>query len=444
MDFTFPGETRSEKIRNYLEESARFVTERSKWLHVKWYDRVANLDFIVYIYSQAAQSAKDSSLRLSPAEHRDMYAYVTEEFRRGTILPEYELLNIPDDLQAAIMYNPTLVKFKLDHGPVQWAKEEATEIEVLDWSNMTEREEIMRIIRSEAKPVKIRNAIDHWPWHELQDFKHIITEHIADLYWDGKVDALEATYRENWFVWHMREECAKDPWGLAYQPAGEWKYIDIEEFFNRRDLYVISQNKYKMDGQWELPPELQKAFSFSKEHDGKKLYPLRASYAGQTTPLHIDLDNVCFIQMYGTKHMQLWPRSHLMQGKLNIYPRSHCMFRRMIENVLSPDRELCPNYTTEGSVQATVEAGELLYFPFMWAHYTTAMSESISIEQRGKPALVSESVWNKLESNMNLPQWSVLELAERRLPWTKGWATDPYAVRAEMRSDNRTTFAWEV
>lgn len=161
-------------------------------------------------------------------------------------------------------------------------------------------------------------------------------------------------------------------------------------------------------------------------------YSFRASYMGQTSPLHIDMGNALLIQLYGLKHIQLWPKHHVTHGNLNIYPRGHCMFRRILENVVSPDREVCPNYTTSGTVQATLGPREILYFPSMWAHYTTAVTKSVSIGRRSRPT-EDDRVFNYMEMNID-PAWLAVEQSERRLPWAKGWSLNHRITREQMES----------
>merc|ERR1712096_19250 len=97
------------------------------------------------------------------------------------------------------------------------------------------------------------------------------------------------------------------------------------------------------------------------------------------------------IQVHGNKHMMFWSRDDMIAGKLNIYPKAHCMFRRVLEDATSPDRRLFPHHDARGTIQAELVPGEMLYWPSMWAHFTTATTKSVSIGKRSHARLQDDA-----------------------------------------------------
>jgi ribosomal protein L16 Arg81 hydroxylase len=132
--------------------------------------------------------------------------------------------------------------------------------------------------------------------------------------------------------------------------------------------------------------------------------------------------------------MIFWDREDLMAGKMNIYPKAHCMFRRVLEDAVSPDRRLFPHYDATESFQAEIKQGEILYFPSMWPHYTTATSNSISIGKRSHAHIKDdnyEKTMQQFEKNIS-PPWATVDETERRHQFSKGYAIDRKAIFEEM------------
>lgn len=255
------------------------------------------------------------------------------------------------------------------------------------------------------------------------------------------MDVLEANHRENWFMWHSEKGCNKKPWKNSYEVSARWDSISLPEFFRRRDVYIIShkdpggikhENFDYENFTWKLPRDLYDAMKF--EGSDKGPWSWRAGYAGQTSPLHFDHGASMLMQIYGNKHMLFWSRDDVMSGKMNIYPKSHCMFRRVLEHGTSPDRRLFPHHDTRGTIQVELEPGDIVYWPSSWPHYTTATTNSVSIGKRSHAYLKDDNyaeVMGLLERNIS-PPWATVDEAERRRLFAKGWAVDRHAIFKEM------------
>lgn len=373
---------------------------------------------------------------------------VTDE--DGVWWPDWPLEDIPKAVKRAILYNPKLVQFKLDFGRVYLAKRESDPIRQYDWTNEHDRREILRIIMlaNDGWPIVIKNAITHWPWH---DFGHLgfkgLTQEYVHKWKDGTVDVLEANHRENWFMWHSEKGCGKSPWKDNYEVSARWDSVSLPEFFRRRDLYIISHkdsggkdhDKFGFDDfDWKLPKPLYEAMKFEGADKGP--WSWRASFRGQVSPLHIDHGASMLMQIYGKKHLLLWSRDDVLGGKMNIYPKSHCMFRRIIEDATSPDRRLFPHHDARGTIWMELGPGDIGYWPSMWPHYTTAMTNSVSVGKRSHARLHDDaygSVMVDLEANI-APPWATVDEAEKRTMFAKGWATDRHRIFKEM--ENKGTY----
>jgi len=94
--------------------------------------------------------------------------------------------------------------------------------------------------------------------------------------------------------------------------------------------------------------------------------------AGIVTPLHHDLTNNLFVQVYGQKTFRLIPSAQVPYMYNNLHVFSDV-------DMLAPDLSRNPNFAKVTPITITIKAGEVLFIPIGWFHHVVGDTVSISL-----------------------------------------------------------------
>jgi len=95
-------------------------------------------------------------------------------------------------------------------------------------------------------------------------------------------------------------------------------------------------------------------------------------HQGAVTPLHYDLVNVFFIQVYGRKLV------HLIPSLQTPYVSNDSRDRFSDIDLLNPNLELYPEFAKTTAIEIEVGPGDALFIPVGWWHHVTYLTASIS------------------------------------------------------------------
>ena len=107
---------------------------------------------------------------------------------------------------------------------------------------------------------------------------------------------------------------------------------------------------------------------------------LWVSPEGAVSPLHYDCSPSFLVQLHGSKRMLLWPPQQL--SALSPYPNFHILRRRARVDPCQPNYKKFPAFQHTAAIEVTLHAGDVLFFPAYWAHYTESLTLSISLTCR--------------------------------------------------------------
>lgn len=93
---------------------------------------------------------------------------------------------------------------------------------------------------------------------------------------------------------------------------------------------------------------------------------------GTVTPLHHDLTNNLFVQIYGRKRFRFIPAL-----QVPLMYNFHHVFSEV--DLLNPDLERFPEFANARVIDFVVEPGETLFIPIGWWHHVVALDVSISL-----------------------------------------------------------------
>ena len=119
----------------------------------------------------------------------------------------------------------------------------------------------------------------------------------------------------------------------------------------------------------DLSPDPQIVPPSTMEHGGAFLW---LGGAGTITPLHHDVENVLFVQIYGSKRFTLISpyQSHRVYNDVSVYSDV---------DIAQPDRERHPLFDSVSRLEVTVGPGEALLIPVGWWHHVESLEVSISV-----------------------------------------------------------------
>lgn len=167
----------------------------------------------------------------------------------------------------------------------------------------------------------------------------------------------------------------------------------------RRDLYLISPVEDRIPGLLAdiREPEVYRRARFRSAR-------LWLGPAGMHTPLHHDLPDNLYAQIFGRKRLRLVPRSE----RRNLYPNSRFSAAPNFSPVDTwhPDLERFPRFRRVRPLDCTIEAGECLYIPRLWWHQVESLEVSASLNlwfANGAAALLASASqryarWRRLPS----------------------------------------------
>ena len=138
------------------------------------------------------------------------------------------------------------------------------------------------------------------------------------------------------------------------------------------DLYLVANNHFferpetmSLLDDFEIPTEY-----FDPAHVNGQVF-FWFGPGGTVTPLHHDVVNVLFVQMYGRKRITLIPslQTHRMSNQVSVYS----------EVDLNGDKSQHPQFDGATRFEVLVEPGEALLIPVGWWHHVEALDTSISL-----------------------------------------------------------------
>jgi hypothetical protein len=94
--------------------------------------------------------------------------------------------------------------------------------------------------------------------------------------------------------------------------------------------------------------------------------------AGTVTPLHHDVDNVLFVQVFGEKKVTLVSpmQSHCVYNRVSVYSEV---------DAEAPDLAVHPLFAGVDQLQVTLRPGDVLFIPVGWWHRVESLSVSVSV-----------------------------------------------------------------
>lgn len=101
--------------------------------------------------------------------------------------------------------------------------------------------------------------------------------------------------------------------------------------------------------------------------------------AGIRAPLHFDLKDNVFVQVYGRKNIDLYSPDD--SQFLYQYPQSSVMRHLSHVDLSSVDLSLYPEFSKAVPHSFTLDSGDVLFIPEGWWHSVTSVSASISVSR---------------------------------------------------------------
>ncbi len=152
-------------------------------------------------------------------------------------------------------------------------------------------------------------------------------------------------------------------------------YVDlITDGHNSNDAYLVANNHFFRNQAAEpLWREIDLRCDYlDPSRQSPETVFLWLGPAGTVTPLHFDLANVLYVQVYGRKRFTLVSplEGPYLYNRVGVYSPV---------DPLSPDYEAHPLYAAVRPVSCVVEPGDALFIPVTWWHHVEAIEASISI-----------------------------------------------------------------
>jgi len=239
-------------------------------------------------------------------------------------------------------YNPKIINFEAKHPPHAYIYSLATDIEQYDL--FTDGETIAERMKIKDRPFVINN---------FNELSYITPWNLQEHFDTKDLEALKAT-RENYFVWHERNE------RNCKQIESKWVNTSLDKWRRDPSLYVVtSVFKDKSHKGFNFIPPFVKAYS-------SQMAGLRISYKGAITCAHYDGGHTLVTNIWGKKTVLLFPPD--ITEQLVIYPENSALSRRVVANVTYFNPVQYP-IDFSRVIRVTMEPGQMLFFPAFWAHY---------------------------------------------------------------------------
>jgi hypothetical protein len=139
------------------------------------------------------------------------------------------------------------------------------------------------------------------------------------------------------------------------------------------DFYLVANNHLlELQGMLPLLDDIVIHPTYLRTEDTKGHIFFWFGPGGTITPLHHDLQNIIFVQVYGTKRITLISpfQSHLVYNKDSVYSEV---------DVAKPDYERFPRFAQATPLKQIVHPGEALFIPVGWWHRVEALEVSVSV-----------------------------------------------------------------
>jgi Cupin-like domain len=151
-------------------------------------------------------------------------------------------------------------------------------------------------------------------------------------------------------------------------------YIDlITKSGETNDVYMTANNHFLE--QPGAQPLLEDIVAFPEYLDPERLHGhtfLWFGPAGTVTPLHHDLYNILYAQVYGRKSITLISpnQTPLLYNEIGVFSEVDCA---------NPDLDKFPAFRNVRKLDLVLHPGQVLFIPVGWWHYVKALDISISI-----------------------------------------------------------------
>ena len=211
------------------------------------------------------------------------------------------------------------------------------------------------------KPGLFKGAFDHWPAREWTPRK--LVEKVGS---DEMVQIQLG--REQDELYEINSVSLRRDIKLG-------QFVDLIENVDSSNDFYLTANNNGLDnlGLKKLMDELGDfGDGYLKPETVKKYGLLWLGPNGTVTPLHHDLNNIFFSQIYGRKKFRLIPSMQVpyMYNHRHVYSSV---------NLLNPDYDKFPDYKNITPIEFEVEPGDLLFIPIGWWHHVVGLSVNISI-----------------------------------------------------------------
>lgn len=227
-------------------------------------------------------------------------------------------------------------------------------IERIPWSST---EEFQRRFVATSRPVLFTGLVDRWPAHRRWSL-----DDLAQRFGDAQVLV-------------GRTEDARLV--VSAERGVEQSEMELATFLDalregRRDLYLISPVEER------IPALLEDVEEPAPYRDARwKSARLWLGPAGVQTPLHHDLPENLYAQVFGRKRVRLVPRS--MRRRVHPYSRFSAAPNFSPVDAWKPDLERFPRFREVRPLDCVVEPGECLYIPRLWWHQVESLETSASL-----------------------------------------------------------------
>ena len=211
---------------------------------------------------------------------------------------------------------------------------------------------------SRSQPVILDGIADEWPARSWTP------EVLRDRCGDIEIEIMEG--REDDPQYEIRCAAHRGKISMA-------RYIDqILGYDSSNDVYLVANNHFfEGDMGKELLAELAPLPAFLKPDTTGQQTFLWLGPKGTITPLHHDVVNVLFVQLYGSKQFLMLPPDHTP-----IVYNWKGVFSAV--DPQNPDPGLHPLFKNADLRTVELRAGEALFIPVGWWHHVTSLEASIS------------------------------------------------------------------
>lgn len=209
-------------------------------------------------------------------------------------------------------------------------------------------------------PGLFTGGIDHWParqWTPRALVEKVGPDAMVQIQYDREKDA---QYESN--SHHLRRDIR---FGA---------FIDMVESTESNNFYLTANNAAFMNG------TLKVLLDDMGNVGDNYLHPEQLGQAthlwigpkGTVTPLHHDLTNNLFIQVYGKKKFTLIPSYQVpyMYNYLHVFSEV---------DLLQADVQRFPDFAKITPIVFEVEAGDILFIPIGWWHHVVGLTPNISL-----------------------------------------------------------------